>query len=99
LDFKEQPRLGIFMPGLFYLHSMDEIPMDFECNGKKYSCHFTRVHDAGQHAWHLSDERNHYLGRLRKDVDDKWVFDPTHKTQELSGLADFFGDYLTADLE
>ena len=45
--------------------------------------------------FHLMDKNNYYLGRLRySDFTNGWVFDPTPKTQELKGLADFFGDYI-----
>ena len=72
---------------------MEQIPITFEIAGKKYSARFTAVHGAGQNVWHLMDNQNYYLGRLRR-VNDKWVFDASDKSAELKQLADFFGDYL-----
>ena len=74
---------------------MDQIPISFECDGKKYSCQLTEVRGAAEEMWHLMDDRSFYLGRLRQ-VNDKWVFDATPKTQELTAKAEYFGDYLTA---
>jgi len=73
---------------------MDHIPISFEHSGKKYSCRFGAVHGAGQNVWHLNDDKNFYLGRLRQ-ANDKWMFDATPKRQELAEMANFFGDYLT----
>lgn len=74
---------------------MDTVPISFEHVGKKYSGHFSEIHGASQNVWHLQDDGNFYLGRLRQ-ANDKWVFDPTPKTEELAEMAEFFGDYLTA---
>ena len=74
---------------------MKDIPLKFECDGKKYSCRFSAIHGAGQNIWHLMNDRNFYLVRLRQ-ANDIWVFDPTPKTGELAEAAQFFGDYLMA---
>ena len=74
---------------------MDHIPITFEHNGKKYTGNFSSVHGAGQNVWYLMDNKNFYRGRLRI-AKGKWVFNATTKIQELSDLADFFGDYLVA---
>src|SRR4030095_2559958 len=82
---------GISMPGfLLSFFSMKDIAITFEHLGKKYSGRFSAVQGAGQNVWHLNDERNFYLGRLRKDANDNWRFDATPKTQEPAELADFF---------
>ena len=75
-----------------------KVPITSEVAGKKYSCRFTAVYGAGQNVWHLSDDRNFYLGRLRQ-ANDRWVFDGTPKTQQLDGMADWFANYLTAWVE
>ena len=72
---------------------MEYIPITFEHNGKKYSAYFNAVHGGGQNVWHLNDDKNFHLGRLRQ-ANDKWVFDATPKTQELAELADYFGHFL-----
>ncbi len=71
---------------------MKDVPITFEHN-RKHSGYFSPVHGAGNNMWHLMDNKNFYLGRLRF-TNDKWVFDATPKTQELTDLADFFGNYL-----
>jgi hypothetical protein len=50
---------------------MEEVPITFEIEGKKYSGRFSAVHGAGQNVWHLMDNHNYYLGRLRL-VNEKW---------------------------
>ena len=75
---------------------MDEIPISFEHTGKKFKGRFTKVSGAGDTGvWHLMDDKNFYLGRLRM-VQNKWVFDPTPKTLELKELAEYFGEVVTA---
>jgi hypothetical protein len=39
--------------------------------------------------FHLMDHESFYLGRIRI-ANNKWVFHPTPKTQELKELEDFF---------
>ena len=74
---------------------MDEIPISFEHKDKKYKGHFSKVAGpGGTGVWHLTDDNNYYLGKLRK-VLDKWVFDPTPKTLELQELAEYFGGVVT----
>ena len=77
---------------------MEHIPISFEYDGRKYSGHLAAVHGSGTCVWHLMDDKNFYLGRLRK-ANDEWVFDATGKSEELKNLAEFFGNYLTAWLE
>jgi hypothetical protein len=43
--------------------------------------------------WHLMDDKNYYLGRLRM-ANNKWVFDAPDKVAELADLAEFFGECL-----
>jgi hypothetical protein len=74
---------------------MKDIPIEFRLNGKKYSGNFSAIHGSGNNVWHLMDDRNFYLGRLRR-ANDKWVFDASGKSDELKELAEFFGDYITA---
>lgn len=74
---------------------MERILINFEYQGKNYSGYFNKVAGAGDSTvWHLYDDKNYYLGRLR--YSDKWVFDSTPTTKELAKSADFFADYLTA---
>ena len=74
---------------------MDVIPITFEHNGKKFHGRFTKVSGAGDTGvWHLMDEKNFYLGRLRL-VLNKWGFDPTPKTKDLLELTDYFGEVIT----
>lgn len=80
---------------LQYFSAMHQIPITFDHEGKQYSGYFSKVAGAGQTGvWYLSDNNNLYLGRLR--YTDRWVFDPTPKTESLAALADFFGDFITA---
>ena len=73
---------------------MNYIPITFEHVGQQYSGHFGIVMGGGHTStFHLMDNKNYYLGRLRM-YNDEFVFDPTPKTKELSQLADFFGDYI-----
>jgi hypothetical protein len=74
---------------------MVHIPISFDCGGKKYIGHFTDIRGAAQEVWHLMDNKNYYLGRLRQ-ANDQWVFDPTPKTGNLAEKAEFFGDYVRA---
>lgn len=53
---------------------------------------------AGAGIYHLMDDKNFYLGRLRQ-ANGKWVFDATPKTKELEGMAEYFGDFLAAWFE
>ena len=73
---------------------METIPISFEHQGKHYAGHFNKVMGAGDTStYHLMDDKNFYLGRLRI-ANDQWIFDATPKTLELKELADFFGDYI-----
>jgi hypothetical protein len=68
---------------------MNEIPIFFEHKG-----HFSKAAGAGgTGVWHLTDDNNYYLGKIRK-FRDKWIFDPTPKTLELQELAEYFGELL-----
>jgi hypothetical protein len=67
---------------------MDHVTINFEHYGKKYTCNFSAVYGAGQNVWHLMDDKNFYLGTLRMNK-DRWVFDATPNTQELSELANY----------
>lgn len=75
---------------------MDNIPVSFEHKGKKTEGHLEKVSGAADTStWHLMGTDKFYYGRLRR-TNDKWVFDPTPKSQDLAELADFFGDIITA---
>jgi len=75
---------------------MEEIPVCFEHKGEKYNCRLCKVFGAGDTStWHLMDNKNYYLGRLRSS-NNKWIFDGTRKTKELEESADYVGDLITA---
>jgi len=79
---------------------MDRIPIAFEHEGKKFSGYFAQVMGAGSGAvWHLYDDQKYYLGQLRIGWEDQWYFDESKPANKLSGLAQFFGDYITAWVE
>jgi hypothetical protein len=71
---------------------MDPIPINFKHNGTTYNhCYFTKVVRNGEPAfWHLYDNDNSYLGRLR--FNDQWTFDPNKKSTGIDKLAEYFGD-------
>jgi len=77
---------------------LENIPTNFDHCGKQYICHVSKVSGAGDTStFHLIDEKNFYLGRLRwSSFEKKLVFDAPHKTKELEQLADYFGDVVTA---
>jgi hypothetical protein len=73
---------------------MDPIPISFKHNGIKYTdCYFTKVVRANDTAiWHLHDNDNYYLGRLR--FTDQWIFDANQRKTGIEQLAEFFGDFV-----
>jgi len=74
---------------------MDRIPINFERGGKQYSGYFVQIAGSGDTSTrHLYDHRNFYLGRLRIDANDDWVFDESNPKDELKYLARFFGNYI-----
>jgi len=80
---------------------MENVAITFEHLGKIYQGHFTRVAGAGESTvYHLMDNKNFYLGRLRLSTFLKeWCFDESRPKDKLSQLGNFFGDYLTAWFE
>lgn len=72
---------------------MQKVPITFDHAGKQFTGTFDPVHGAGGNVFHLTID-NYYCGRLR--YADKWVFDPTPKSEGFNELADYFGDYVTA---
>jgi hypothetical protein len=75
---------------------MDQIPVTFEHMGKTVKGQLGKVQGAGDtEVWHLHDNKNYYLGRLRR-LNAQWVFDPTPKTESLVEMAQYFGDVVTA---
>ncbi|MGV3528940.1 MAG: hypothetical protein ACO1OO_08600 [Flavisolibacter sp.] len=77
---------------------MEQIPISFEHNGRRFAGHFSPVYGGGNHQWHLIVD-SFYFGRLRLTEGQQWVFDPTPKTEGLESLSEFFGDYLRAWIE
>jgi len=76
---------------------MDRIDISFEHRGKQYSGYFHKVAGVGVNAtWHLMDDKQFYLGRLRIGWRDEWVFDASRAENQLDLLANFFGNYVTA---
>ena len=78
----------------FLLWTMDPIPISFKHNGIKYSdCYFTKVARSDDTAtWHLHDNDNYYLGRLR--FTNQWIFDANQRKTGIDQLAEFFGDFV-----
>lgn len=72
---------------------MDPIPISFQHNGVTYKdCYFTKIIRAGDVSfWHLYDNDNYYLGKLR--FSDQWTFDANKRTG-IDQLAEFFGDFV-----
>ena len=88
------PKTPLF-PTRGLLHwAMDPIPISFKHNGIKYSdCYFTKIARAGEPStWHLHDNDNYYLGRLR--FTNQWIFDANQRKTGIDQLADFFGDFV-----
>jgi len=77
---------------------MDQIPIELDCEGKKYKGHLSQVSGFGETSpFHLMDDKNFYNGSLRWSHFTKTsVFDTTPKTKDLVELANFFGDVVTA---
>ena len=73
---------------------MDPIPINFKHNGVTYKdCYFTRINREGQDAfWHLYDNDNYYLGKLR--FTDKWTFDADKRSTKIDQLGEFFGEFV-----
>ena len=74
---------------------MENIPVNFECEGKSYTGPLNAVHGAGTQVYHLIIERR-YNGRLRLTERYGWQFDPTPTTKSFKELRDYFGDVVTA---
>jgi len=74
--------------------AMDPIPINFKHNGITYvDCYFTRVTRNGEGVfWHLYDNDNYYLGRLR--FTDQWTFDANKRSTRIDQLAEYFGDFV-----
>jgi hypothetical protein len=74
---------------------MDPIPINFKHKGVTYKdCYFTRI-DRGSSEnsfWHLYDNDNYYLGKLR--FSERWTFDADKRSTGIDQLADFFGDFV-----
>ena len=70
---------------------MDPIPINFKHNGVTYTdCYFTRIARGEEAHWHLYDNDNYYLGRLR--FKDQWTFDANKRSTRIDELAEYFGD-------
>ena len=50
---------------------MEDAPITFEHNGKKYTGSLSSVYGAVKNIWHLMDDKHFYLGRLRMNK-DQW---------------------------
>lgn len=76
---------------------MEKIPITFEHHGKTYSGYFGKVAGGGDSStWHLYDDKNYYLGRLRiSSFNHEWVFDESSPADRLSGLANYFGNFVS----
>ena len=72
---------------------MDPIPINFKHNGVTYKdCYFTKITRNDQDSfWHLYDNDNYYLGKLR--FTERWTFDANKRTG-IDQLAEFFGDFV-----
>jgi len=78
----------------------DRVAITFEHRGRIFSGHFARVMGSGDTStWHLNSDDSRYLGRLRKDSNDDWVFDGSSPKDELQYLAQFFGNCVTVNLK
>jgi len=79
---------------------MQRPPFTFEHRKKTFCCHFVKIGGAGDcSTFHLYDHNNYFLGRLRKDANDDWVFDGSNPNDELQYLAGFFGNYVSGKIE
>ena len=73
---------------------MQKIPILFQYKDKTYNASFSLVAGSGSNTtYHLMDDRNFYLGRLRQ-ANKQWVFDTTPKTEGFKDMAKDFGDYV-----
>jgi len=73
---------------------MDPVLITFDHQGKHYKGQLVPVMGAGSsNEFHLMID-NYYCGRLR--YSDRWVFDPTPKTDSFVELTEYFGEYVTA---
>lgn len=73
---------------------MEDIPISFECEGKKYAGYFSQVMGQGSNSnFHLYINK-YFCGTLK--YTDKWVFYPTPKTEQFVPLADDFGRVVMA---
>lgn len=73
---------------------MDPIPINFKHNGVTYKdCYFTKINRGSENSfWHLYDNDNYYLGKLR--FTDQWTFDADKRKTGIDELAEFFGDFV-----
>jgi hypothetical protein len=72
---------------------MDPIPITFKHNGVTYKdCYFTRINRDESSFWHLYDNDNYYLGKLR--FNDQWTFDADKRSTGIDKLAEYFGDFV-----
>ena len=71
---------------------MDPIPVNFKHNGVAYKdCYLTKIYRSNEnYFWHLYDNDNYYLGKLR--FADRWIFDADKKSTRIDELAEFLGD-------
>lgn len=73
---------------------MDPIPISFKHNGVTYKdCYFTKINRSEENSfWHLYDNDNYYLGKLR--FNERWTFDADKRSTGIDKLAEFFGDFV-----
>lgn len=73
---------------------MDPIQISFKHNGVAYKdCYFTKIVRTSEASfWHLYDNDNYYLGKLR--FNDQWTFEANRRSTRIDQLADFFGDFI-----
>jgi len=76
---------------------MEKIDISFQHRGKQYIGYFSLVAGAGAGVYHLMDDKQYYLGRLRQGSQDEWVFDASNAEDKLDVLANTFGNYITGN--
>ena len=78
----------------FYFVAMDPIPINFKHNGVTYKdCYFTKINRGNENSfWHLYDNDNYYLGKLR--FTERWTFDADKRSTGIDQLAEYFGEFV-----
>lgn len=70
---------------------MNEIPIEFDYEGKHYKGYFSEAFGAGGNVWHLMID-NYYYGQLIYSQKFGWAFH--NNKDKMKDLADYFAEQI-----